>query len=65
MTAKVVNLNHARKERARVRARAAAEANAAKHGRTKADRTLDEARARQDALRLDGHRRGIDEDDGA
>jgi hypothetical protein len=65
MTGKVVNLNQARKDRARVRARAAAEANAAKHGRTKADRNLDEARAKQDAARLDGHRRGIDEDDGA
>jgi hypothetical protein len=65
MTGSVISLNQARKERARARARAAADANAAKHGRTKADRDLDEVRARQKATRLDGHRRGIDEDDGA
>jgi hypothetical protein len=57
-----VNLNRARKARARQEAKAAADANAVKFGRSKADRALDsarnvKARATLDAHRLDAHRR--------
>jgi hypothetical protein len=53
----VVNLRTARKQKARADARAAAATNAAKHGLSKADRALQQAKAEQAARRLDGHRR--------
>ncbi len=54
---KVVNLNKARKARARDAARKTADANAVKFGRTKAEKTRDRAKAEQDARDLDGHKR--------
>ena len=52
--AEIVNLNRARKARARTEAAASAAANRAKHGRTAAERERDErSEARRRAL-LDG-----------
>jgi hypothetical protein len=56
----VVNLNRFRKEKARAEKRAEADANAAKHGRTKAEKALDKARAEKAARDLDGHERDRD-----
>ena len=55
--AEVVNLRQAKKQAARKAARSVADANAAKHGRTKADRELEKARAQKAAQALDGHKR--------
>jgi len=55
--AEVVNLRSAKKQAARKTARAAADANAAKHGRSKAERAIEKARADKVARDLDGHRR--------
>ncbi|MAN15235.1 MAG: DUF4169 domain-containing protein [Dinoroseobacter sp.] len=52
-----VNLNRARKEKARAEKKARADENAARFGRTKAERMLDEARARKAARELDGAKR--------
>jgi len=52
-----VNLNRARKEIARAEKKARADENAARFGRTKAERMLDEARARKAARELDGAKR--------
>ncbi len=57
MTGKPVNLRRARKQKARDEARAEADASAARHGQTKAERTLRAARQDLEARRLDGHRR--------
>jgi len=57
MTGAPVNLSRFRKERARQDARAKADANAAKFGRTKEERALEEARAQKAARSLDGHQR--------
>ena len=53
----VVNLNRARKERARAEKRQTADANAAKFGRTKAERKAEAARAAREAALLEGHKR--------
>ncbi|MFZ5670166.1 MAG: DUF4169 family protein [Pseudomonadota bacterium] len=53
----VVNLNRARKARARAEARATAAENRAAHGRTKAEKALAEARALKAGRDLDGARR--------
>lgn len=50
---KIVNLNKARKDRARSEDKARADANAAKHGRTKAQRLLEAARADKARRTLD------------
>ena len=73
--AEIVNLNRFRKERARAARRAEGDANAAKFGRTKAERDLDTARAEKSARDHAGHARETDdpgharetddEDDGA
>lgn len=55
--AEIVNLRQAKKQAARKAARSVADANAAKHGRTKAERELETARAEKAAKSLDGHRR--------
>lgn len=55
-----VNLRQARKARQRADRRAAADANAAKHGQTKADRDLAQARADKARADLDAHRREPD-----
>ncbi|GAB5445946.1 DUF4169 family protein [Gymnodinialimonas sp.] len=57
MSEKPINLNRARKERARKDARRQADENAAKHGRTKADRLSEAARQALADKRLDGHQR--------
>lgn len=53
----VVNLRTAKKQAARKAASSAADANAAKHGRTKVERDLQKARAEKAARELDGHKR--------
>ena len=53
----VVNLRTVKKQAARKAARSDADANAAKHGRTKAERELEKARAEKAARDLDGHKR--------
>ncbi len=49
---KPVNLNQARKARARSEAKAKADENAIRFGRTKAERVLDAAKAKQASDRL-------------
>lgn len=54
---KPLSLSKARKARAREAARAEADANAARFGRTKAEKAADRAEAAQREARLDGARR--------
>ena len=54
---KIVNLNKARKSRARDTARKTADANAVKFGRTKAERLKDRVEADKAERDLDGHKR--------
>ncbi|HOZ31687.1 MAG TPA: DUF4169 family protein [Tabrizicola sp.] len=58
--ATIVNLARAKKQAARKAARVTADANAAKFGRTKAERALDQAQADKAARDLDSHRRETD-----
>jgi hypothetical protein len=51
-----INLNRARKDRARAEAKKIADQNAVRFGRTKAERLLDAARAAQARARLDGQK---------
>mgnify|MGYP000100174811 CR=1 FL=1 len=53
---KVVNLRQVRKVKARVERKAAADANAAKFGRTKAERMRDALEAERMRRHLDGQR---------
>ena len=55
--AEVVNLRQAKKQAARKAARSVADANAAKHGRTKLERELDAARTEKAEKALDGQKR--------
>ncbi|WP_413877301.1 DUF4169 family protein [Albidovulum sp.] len=55
--AEVVNLRAARKARERAEARAAADENAARFGRTKALKALEKTRAEKARAALDAHRR--------
>lgn len=55
--AEIINLRTARKQAARKAARQQGTENAAKSGLTKAERTLQQAKADQAARHLDGHRR--------
>ena len=57
--AKIINLRTARKTRERDSTKAKADASAAKHGRTKALRTLEKARQDKDRALLDGHLRDV------
>jgi hypothetical protein len=57
MTAEIVNLRRARKARGRAEAEAKAAQNRIDFGRSKAERTLTQARDDLAARRLDGHRR--------
>ena len=57
---KIVNLRQARKQRIRSEAKAAADANAAKHGRSKANKEQTEAATSLEQRRLDGHKRDDD-----
>ena len=52
-----INLNRFRKDKARAEKRARADANAVKHGRTKAEKTAEAAREAKAKRDLDGHRR--------
>ncbi|WPY94818.1 DUF4169 family protein [Limimaricola variabilis] len=54
---KPVNLNQFRKQKARAEKRARADVNAAKFGRSKAEKSRDAAEAEAAAKRLDQHRR--------
>jgi len=56
MTGKVLSLRRARKQKARDASRAAADANAARHGEAKSARTLREAQVKLEARRLEGHK---------
>jgi len=56
MTDGPVNLNRYRKEKARGEAKAQADANAARFGRTKAERLLDAARTDKARTMLDRHK---------
>lgn len=62
--AEIVNLRTARKQKARAEARATAAENAARHGQSKAERTLQAAKAEKAARTLDGHRRDRAPEDG-
>ncbi|WP_353472374.1 DUF4169 family protein [Salipiger sp. H15] len=53
----VINLNRFRKDRARADRRAQADENAARHGRSKAEKQREAAEAAKSARDLDGHRR--------
>jgi hypothetical protein len=57
VSAKVVNLSRARKTRAQNERKRRADANAAKFGRTKAERDAEAARQEAERKRLEGHRR--------
>ncbi|MEO6300980.1 MAG: DUF4169 family protein [Paracoccaceae bacterium] len=58
--AEIVTLNVARKARDKAAAKARADENAAKHGRTKALKVLEKALAEKAQAGLDGHRRDGD-----
>lgn len=55
--AEILNLNHARKAKAKTDARQTASENRARFGRTKAEKTLDAARAEKLSRTLDGAKR--------
>ncbi|SOB93094.1 DUF4169 family protein [Rhodobacter maris] len=55
--AEIVNLNRFRKNAAKAEARAAADANAVKFGRTKAQKVLEEAQAEKARAVLDASKR--------
>ena len=57
MTEKPINLNRARKARDRAAKKARGDENAARFGRTKAEKSLERARADKAARDLDGHKR--------
>jgi len=57
MSGKLVNLRQKRKEVGREVKRKAATQNAALHGRTKAEKTLQQTQAVRAARALDGHKR--------
>ena len=60
--APVINLKRTRKARERAAKAGAADANRAKHGATKADKSLSAARKDKAARDLDAHRREKDQD---
>lgn len=55
--AEPINLNQARKTRAKADAKATASQNRVKHGRTGAQKAVDRAEADKATARLDAHRR--------
>ena len=61
-SAPVINLKRARKERERAAKAAGADANRARHGATKADKSLTTARKDKAARDLDAHRRDKTQD---
>lgn len=58
--AEIVNLRQKRKDLARKAAREKGDENAAKFGRTKAERSLEQARAEKSARDHDNHKRDTD-----
>ncbi|PVA09231.1 DUF4169 domain-containing protein [Pelagivirga sediminicola] len=52
-----INLNRARKARARAKGKALADENAVRFGRTKAQKTLERSTAQKSAQKLDNHKR--------
>lgn len=57
--ADIINLRAAKKARSRAEARAQGDANSAKFGRTKAERTLEQTRAEKAKHSLDSHQRDV------
>ena len=62
MSDRPINLNRVRKARERDERRKAADANSVKFGRTKAERTLEDAKKKSIEQLLDAHRREGRED---
>lgn len=60
--AEIVNLRRTRKQQARAVAEAEAAANRVVHGRTKAERNASKAEKETADRKLDGHKRGNDDD---
>ena len=60
MASRPISLSKHRKARARAEKRAAADANAAKFGRSKAEKLAERQKRDQDTVKLDGHRRDHD-----
>ncbi len=60
--AEVINLRRARKDRDRAARQDAAQVNRARHGATKADKSLADARKEKSARDLDAHKRDTDQD---
>lgn len=60
--ADIVNLRRARKQKARAATETEAAANRLLHGRSKADRKLSKAEKETADRKLDGHKRGNDND---
>lgn len=60
--AEIINLNRARKARARAGGKVTAEANRALHGRTRADRDAQRIERERADRHLDGHKREDDHD---
>lgn len=60
--AEIVNLRRARKQKARKRAETEAAANRLTHGQSKAERNLSRAKKEAADRKLDGHKRGDDND---
>lgn len=58
--AQITNLNRYRKDKARAEKRRLGDENAAKHGRTKAQKAVEQADAERAARRLDRHLRDDD-----
>ncbi len=59
MTGKLINLRQKRKQIERDGKRKAADQNAALHGRSKAEKTLQQTEAVKAAQVLDGHKRDV------
>jgi hypothetical protein len=55
--AEIINLRAVKKAQSRARSRAQGDANAAKFGRTKAEKALERAQADKASQSLDGHKR--------
>ncbi len=64
MTGEIVNLNRARKARARAEKRRQGDTNAALHGLTRAERTRQATEAERAAARIEAHRRVPGDPDG-
>ncbi|MFX0541135.1 DUF4169 family protein [Roseovarius sp. S4756] len=58
-----INLNRARKTRARVKAKAEADENAVRFGRTKAQKAVERADAERAKRSFEGHERADPEDE--